>query len=884
MWQNYFMTANEVPIRVMTGHYNITLVVMSYFIASFGAFVALMLSHNMGQTQKKINRQLLHIAGAFSLGSGIWSMHFVGMLAYEMTMPVVYDLNLSLASMIVAVLVAYAVLYVSRLTQLKFKGVILAAILLGLAVSLMHYMGMQAMLMAADLRYWPSVFVISVAIAIVAAGAALSIVFYLGQRVNNFKTIMLRGLAAGIIGVAVCAMHYTGMHAAVFTPNSEICAVSIQDAAQQRENLVLIVQLITGLIFALSLGLALYKKEQDSIYKGRLVDTFPAQLLYGCLFITVVTLFWVGSRLHILTEILAKHLYEDDFLLTVNSVTENLKGQLTFMQAMPVILIGVLALLAVIWFYALRSLYRWRCELLRAKDLADKANKAKSDFLANMSHELRTPMNSVLGMTDLVLADGELKTEHRDTLIIAKRAGYSLLDIVNDILDLSKIEAHGLVLEEVPFEINFSVRQVIETLMPIASQKGLLLECYFNNNDQKPIVVIGDALRLSRVLTNLVSNAIKYTDQGKVMVHLSTQGVSDNFIELHCDVIDTGIGIAEHKLDLVFEKFAQADTSTTRRFGGTGLGLTITKQLVEMMGGQINVKSKIGKGSVFSFTIPYALATDQEIIALESSLVTQGYQHMRKIAALSPNDIELLVAEDHPLNQIFVKKLLANFGISNVTIVENGELLLEAYQTGLYDLILMDCHMPKMNGYDATKAIRALELSTDKHIPIIAMTANAMIGDRDECLAAGMDDYISKPIDAQIFKNMLSQWIDFLPIAGAASSNAIDTPANLSLLEPYTGGDIELLKEFIHIFIEQTEKQLEILANSCVDGPCEAWVEAAHAIKGGAANIGAEVLRLQAERSQKMADTSAEHRVQKLERLQQSYKQVKAYLADQGYL
>jgi signal transduction histidine kinase/CheY-like chemotaxis protein len=887
-FSHYFISPQEIPARVMVGSYDMGLVAVSYIIAAFGAFVALMLARNMLQARKKTTKYLLHIAAAFALGGGIWSMHFMGMLAYDMAMPVIYDKTLSILSLVLAIIVAYMVLYISHLPRLKLGGVLAAALLLGIAICGMHYMGMQAMIMAADVRYKPDIFMASVVIAVAAAAGALGIIFYLGQRADNWQAKCQRVAAAALIGLAVCGMHYVGMWAAVFTPNSEICAISLSEATHQKDNLALSVQLITGIIFALLLGLGLYRKEQDSLFRGRFADTFPTQLLYGALGLSVITLIWVGISLNQISGLLLAYVAQDKIMATANNFTRLLDKKALDIHAIPVILLGILALLGVIWFFAMRSLYRWKRELLLAKDLADKANKAKSDFLANMSHELRTPMNSVIGMTDLVLRDQQLNDEHRDILLLAKKAGHNLLDIVNDILDLSKIEAHGLVLENAPFELKAATKLVVDTMLPIASQKGLLLDYNFKDVDDQALVVIGDALRLSRVLTNLVSNAVKYTDKGQVSVNLSTHYVGDSYVELYCDVIDTGIGIPEHKLDLVFEKFSQADTSTTRRFGGTGLGLTITKQLVEMMGGRITVKSKVGHGSVFSVVLPYVIATPQEALQLQDTTMLKSQRQIGSLANFDPQTVRVLVAEDHQLNQVFVSKLLASFGLAHVQIVADGQAALAAYQTGNFDLILMDCHMPQMNGYDATRAIRALEEVSGQHIPIIAMTANAMIGDKEECLACGMDDYMSKPLDAVLFKIILSQWIKFddLPDVTIAAENIAyaDAPVNFNLLTQYTGGDQALLKEFIDIFITQSELQIDILQQNCIDGPNKAWVEAAHALKGGAANMGAEVLRLHCERAQKMVDSSAELRLQKTERLKAAYMAVKKYLTEHGYL
>ena len=517
-------------------------------------------------------------------------------------------------------------------------------------------------------------------------------------------------------------------------------------------------------------------------------------------------------------------------------------------------------------------------EIIKARIEAEKANAAKSDFLAKMSHELRTPMNSIMGMSRLLYADQELDEDVKKTASIIFRASSSLLEILNDILDLSKIEVGEVKLEKIPFSFQDMCDDLFEELLLPASEKGLLLEkkeiCMVDG------YLIGDPLRYRRIMVNLVGNAIKYTDEGSITVSYGIKPIKNDLVELCCSVTDTGVGIAADKQDLIFDKFVQADISTTRRFGGTGLGLSITKELVELMGGEITVESELGVGSTFTVRIPFKITQVRE--DLMRTIGTKRVAVVPQGPLIDLNDAKILIAEDHQLNQAYMRKLMKSWGASDFDIVETGSDAIEAFKTQKYDVILMDCHMPNMNGYDATREIRELEKSTNQHIPIVAMTADAMTGTKERCLKAGMDDYVTKPTDPDELKSILMQWISFDERSFGNNPDAEESDKktqviNLKLLTSYSDNEEEL-SDFISQFLTQSNDSLKILEENCIDGECKEWSEAAHKLKGGAAFVGAEKLRLLCAQAQEMKIASRQERKSVFKEIKRAYVEVKKQL------
>jgi PAS domain S-box-containing protein len=983
---------------VIHGFYDYRLVLESILIAMGASFVALDLA---GRTTAAIGRarRLWLSGGALAMGFGIWSMHYTGMLAFRMAMPVLYDVPTVVVSLLAAVFASAVALYLVSRDRLTARDLAAGSVVMGLAIAGMHYIGMLAMRMPATSAWRYDIVLLSVAIAIVVSFVALWLAFRL-RAVS--RAVSIHKLTAAVaMGVAVAAMHYTGMAAVTFYPGPMSGGTAFAfEMSAGGANLIRGVTLLTLLVAVLSASLdrtfsrqsrrlqsaeeryhALFNRSPTAAYRttvgGRLLDCNEA----------FAHLIGFDSRETCLQAMrIEDHLGRRDRAdqmarLQRDGVAVNLEVVLTRLDGSRICVLENARLIrddaaedtviegTVIDITARQNA---REAQSRAVEAAEAASRAKSAFLANMSHEIRTPMNGIIGMTELALGTN-LSREQREYLQMVQASADSLLELINEILDFSKIEAGKMALDPRDFDLPQMLDGIVQSFAPAAHRKSLELAVHVAGD--VPSLLVGDPVRVRQILTNLVSNAVKFTEAGEVVVRVELAAIGDPAFVIF-DVKDTGIGIPVEKQAEIFEAFTQADVSTTRRFGGTGLGLAIASRLAGLMGGRIDLESTPGAGSTFRVTLPFGVSThtpdagagradagqdarldgmavlvvddnatnrwilrdiltrwgmrpttvgsaEEAIAVLEHGRIardpfrlvvldyqmpgTNGLQLTERIrrhpelaatvimmlssvgdghearrcselgaasltkpvrqsvlreaileslaSADRPSQLpvvqddpgraglsdggrharRVLLAEDNDVNRRLAVATLERYG-HVVETVTDGRAAVEAIRQRTFDVVLMDLQMPVMDGFEATTAIRAAEIGTHRRLPIIALTAHAMPGDREACLTAGMDAYVSKPARA----NDLMEAINRVTAGPREATDSGGVPGfDATEILDRVQGDAALLAELVALLQAEAPRLLEDIGLAIGRGDARAVERAAHRLRGSVSSFGA---------------------------------------------
>ncbi|HSV47007.1 MAG TPA: MHYT domain-containing protein [Ramlibacter sp.] len=776
------------PIR-----YEPWLVLASIGVAILASYVALSLASRVSVARSRRASAYWLLGGAVSMGAGIWSMHFVGMLAASLPIPMAYDVGWTLLSLAIAIVISgFALFFVNRDT-LGWERLAGGGAVMGAGIAAMHYTGMAAVEVSPPIAYDPLLFVLSVAIAMVASCAALWLFFKL-RAANLAKPRWKRGASAIVMGFAIVGMHYTGMAAASFAPGS-VCTV-------QTENV-------------------------DNAWLAMAIVGASVMMLVVTLLISLL-----DSHL---ADRAARHA---ETLMEMNELLRQEAAALAHTNEQ------------------LRAEIAERVLAQKTLVTVHSANRAKSVFLATMSHEIRTPMNGIFGMLEL-LSMSKLDADQRATLEVVRGSSKSLLRIIDDILDFSKIEAGKLDLRPEAT----SLKEVIDELHRLysgnASSKGLMIQSSTDARISPALLV--DPLRLRQILNNLVSNAIKFTSEGSIEIRAELLTRADGRDHVCVSVGDTGVGVSLEDQALLFQPLSQGDAGTTRQFGGTGLGLAICRRLAEMMGGSVEMRSQLGEGTTVLLKLALPIAPHQAQpkairTARASAQPPQPSDDWREAPSIAQAEQEgtlALLVDDHPTNRMLLLHQVNMLGYAAET-ANDGLEALGLWKSGRFGIVVTDCHMPNMDGYELARSIRRLEgVDGAKRVPIVACTANAMRGEPEKCHAAGMDDYLIKPIELEQLSNKLAHWLP-IPAQDAAvqAASAALAPVqlrtrpqegllDLALVAETFAGDASGMNSILAALRTTNEQDAEQLRQAVEAKDLRRVTYAAHRMLGAGEMIGA---------------------------------------------
>jgi PAS domain S-box-containing protein len=847
---HHFFIAPDSGVSLIAGSYSWGLVLLSLAVAMFASTMAMHTVKLARNADRGVPRQVALGIGAISLGGGIWTMHFIGIMAFELCSSVSYDSTLTLLSSVPGLAAAWLAMWILSRRDPGWPQIVVAGTLVGAGIGAMHYSGMAAMRFSGVLRYDPYYFGLSIVVAVGLSIFALWLRYGL-SRLSAVKPAVRLIVSGCVLGLAITCMHYVAMLAARFVGETE----AVDNAVMLNTTFVafalsMFTFTVTVLVAALTSLIkmrGLYRELEDGETRLRaiidtavdgiitidsrgLVQSFSpsAERLFGWKAAEVI-----GRNINMLMPEPYKsqhdgylHNYLSTGVPKIIGTGREIMGQRKDGGLMPMRLaVGRVNLpdgLIFVGFVSdITERHKLEASLRETAERAERAAAAKGTFLANMSHEIRTPMNSIIGFTELLLKGGGLTDAQRNHLSIVRNSSRSLLGLLNDILDTTRLEKGGVSLESIDFSLKELVYQVHNSLRLSAQSKSL--DFVVEYPEGMPEYFQGDPLRIQQVLTNLLGNAIKFTERGSVRLSMAH---ADGMV--HVYVKDTGIGMSQEQVAKVFSPFTQADASISRRFGGTGLGTTISLQLIELMQGSIQIESALGAGSTFHVQLPLRAGKRPESTKVDIS----------RIALPSLN---ILVADDVPQNLKLAALVLEESG-HKVTTAADGAQAVDLFKEGYFDLVLMDVHMPQVDGLEAARRIRSFEkeIPSRSSVPIIALTASVMAEDQRAARAAGMDGFAVKPLDsAQLMAEILRVMRGGRD--SATTAQAGPGPAEAVLINWKSGatlwGSESRLADAIGSFLDDVRERYPLPDAEQADVDWNAVQYNLHSIRGAAGNL-----------------------------------------------